>query len=62
MRVGTHYKERIEERGSVIMLKLEGLLCRELGYDPILSRNTFFNVYSQVPMQPSSILHIMKNE
>ena len=60
MRIDTYYEERIEERGSVIMLEL--LLCWELGHDPILSGNTFSNVYSQVPTQPSSILLIMKNE
>ena len=56
-----HYKERTNERGSEIVLELERLLCRELGHDLILSVNTLFNIYSQVPMQPSFMLLIMKN-
>ena len=62
IRINTHFKEGRDKQGSEIMLKLKILMCRELGHDPILNGNTPFNIYSQVPMQPSFMLLIMKEE
>jgi len=43
MRIDMHYKEMMEEWGSMSVLELEWLLCRELGHDPIVkSRRPLF--------------------
>lgn len=46
MRIDTHYEKGTDERGSKIVLELEGLLCQELGHDPTISGNTLSNIYS----------------
>ena len=42
MRIGKHFEEGIDKWGGEIVLELEGLLCQELGPDPIQLYIDFF--------------------
>ena len=56
--VGDHFGlkgNQIDPRTCLFIYRREG------GDDLILSVNTLFNIYSQVPTQPSFMLLIMKN-